>query len=629
MTEVFVSYKAEDRPRVRSLVEALEAEGLSIWWDARVGGGEDWRDMIAEQLNAAQCVIVVWSKRSTGPEGRFVRDEATRALRKGVYLPVTIDRVEPPLGFGETQVLDLSGWKDSRSDSRYQAVLAGVHSVLGREAPPVTAAASRVQVSRRALFAGGGAAIAAAGAGAWLAFGPHDAKSDSIAVLPFANLSGDPAQDYFSDGLAEELRSALSLIAGLKVVARTSSEMLRSADVKDAARELSVANILTGSVRRSRSIVRISAQLIDGASGLGRWSQSFDRPTGDVLEIQADIAENVARALRVELGGVDPSALSVGGTSSPEAQDFYLQSLEGNRDESEATLHRVLATIDKAIALDPSYAQAHARRALILNNWASTYATSVKEAQRGRSDAAASARRAIALAPRMASGYTALGFVHRDQLNFGEALRALRQADALRGNEVQSLTNYAVVLVQAGRQDEALARARRAVSLDPLNHIPLETQTIVLYYSRSYRQAVEAARRALKIAPKRVRVKSFLGNSLLLLGRLEDAALAYAKLDTYDYRRLVGEAAIAARRGQRGEALQALKAIEQRFGNAASYQYAQITAQLGEPDRAIGYLDAAWTARDPGLANIKVDPFLDPLRKDPRLAGIAARLRFP
>src|SRR5688500_3026158 len=103
MHDLFVSYKAEDRPRVAPLVAALEADGLSVWWDAHVGGGEEWRDSIAKHLDQASCVIVVWSKRSTGKEGRFVRDEATRALRRGIYLPIRIDKVEPPLGFGETQ----------------------------------------------------------------------------------------------------------------------------------------------------------------------------------------------------------------------------------------------------------------------------------------------------------------------------------------------------------------------------------------------------------------------------------------------------------------------------------------------------------------------------------------------
>src|SRR6478672_11490433 len=135
MSDVFISYKAEDRPRVEPLVEALEAEGLSVWWDARVGGGEAWRESIAEHLDSARCVIVAWSKRSTGPEGRFVRDEASRAQRRGTYLPVTIDKVQPPLGFGEVQALPLSGWKGDPGDARYRAVSSCVHGILGRKAP--------------------------------------------------------------------------------------------------------------------------------------------------------------------------------------------------------------------------------------------------------------------------------------------------------------------------------------------------------------------------------------------------------------------------------------------------------------------------------------------------------------
>ncbi|HZB69349.1 MAG TPA: TIR domain-containing protein, partial [Sphingomicrobium sp.] len=223
MAEVFVSYKAEDRSRVRPLVEALEDDGLSVWWDARVEGGEDWRDLIAQHLDRAQCVIVVWSKRSTAPEGRFVRDEASRAQRRGVYLPVTIDRVEPPLGFGETQALGLSGWKGGRDDPRYRRVLAAAHAVLGREPPAASAAGPRAGVSRRAMLAGGGAAVAAAGAGAWLAFGPSGAKSDSIAVLPFANLSDDPAQEYLADGITEDLTTALSHARWFSVIARNSA----------------------------------------------------------------------------------------------------------------------------------------------------------------------------------------------------------------------------------------------------------------------------------------------------------------------------------------------------------------------------------------------------------------------
>src|SRR6476619_7516326 len=143
MSDVFVSYKAEDRTRVRPLVDALEADGLSVWWDAHIGGGDDWRDTIARHLDDARCVIVVWSKRSVGPEGRFVRDEASRAQKRRAYLPVTIDKVDPPLGFGESQAIALKSWKGDRTDPRYAALLSAARPMIGLEPrsppPPVKA----------------------------------------------------------------------------------------------------------------------------------------------------------------------------------------------------------------------------------------------------------------------------------------------------------------------------------------------------------------------------------------------------------------------------------------------------------------------------------------------------------
>ena len=283
---MFVSYKAEDRKRVTPLVAALEADGLGVWWDAQIGGGAAWRKAIEAELNAAGCVIVVWSKRSVGEDGGFVQDEASRAQRRRVYLPVTIDKVEPPLGFGEIQALPLTGWKGERSDHRYVDVVNAVREIVqqkprsGRRAAPVESGIDR----RMVLAAGAVAAVAAGGAG-WYFLKPAPASA-SIAVLPFANLSGDPAQAYFSDGIAEELRTALARIPGLKVIGRVSSEMFRNArDVAAVAHKLHVANIVTGSVRRSPSDIRVSAQLVDAASGVERWSQSYDRLPGDILRI--------------------------------------------------------------------------------------------------------------------------------------------------------------------------------------------------------------------------------------------------------------------------------------------------------------------------------------------------------
>src|SRR3954469_6676414 len=139
MADLFVSYKSEDRARVAPLVAALEADGISVWWDAHIGGGSEWRETIESELNAAPCVLVVWSTRSVGREGSFVRDEATRALRRGAYLPIRIDDVEPPLGFGETQALPLIGWKRDRADPRYVALLTAVRAVIAGKPRPIPA----------------------------------------------------------------------------------------------------------------------------------------------------------------------------------------------------------------------------------------------------------------------------------------------------------------------------------------------------------------------------------------------------------------------------------------------------------------------------------------------------------
>ncbi len=313
MSDVFVSYKAEDRRRVRPLVEALEAESYSVWWDEQIGGGAAWRQAIEAELNSAKCVIVAWSKRSVGPEGTFVQDEATRAQQRRVYVPVIIDKVHLPLGFGETQALPLTGWKGDRSDPRYKAVLAAVQRIAGAAEGAAKDVTPTAGVDRRLVIAGGVAAAAVAGVGGWALLKPDAAAAaNSIAVLPFANLSGDPAQAYFSDGIAEELRSALARLAGLQVVGRTSSEAVRDDDAETAARKLGVPNVLTGSVRHSPATIRVSAQLVDGDSGMERWSQNYDKPPGDAIQIQTEIAANVARALSIALG-------SAGGLRSPSA----------------------------------------------------------------------------------------------------------------------------------------------------------------------------------------------------------------------------------------------------------------------------------------------------------------------
>lgn len=627
MLDVFVSYKAEDRARVEPLVQALEAEGLSVWWDARVGGGEAWREAIAEQLNAAKCVIVVWSKRSTGPEGRFVRDEANHAQHRGAYLPVTIDKVQPPLGFGETQAVSLTGWKGDTADPRYHAVSACVHSMLGRKGPVDRPRKTRAGISRRsALVAGSGAIVAAAGAGGWLLLRSSRAKADTIAVLPFANLSGDRSDDYFSDGMAEEVRAALAALGSLHVVARTSSEMLRNADAITAAHRLDVANVVTGSVRRSASTIRVNAQLVDGHDGLEEWSQSFDRPVGDVLQIQSDIAANVARALSAKLGDAVPAAVTIGGTTNPRAQDLLLQSTATDADDSNEGYLRRVELLKAATKLDPNYAEAFARMGLAQELWASTYANNAAEKDRWEADATRSTTRAIELAPNLAVAHSALGIIHHNQLAMKPAVAETGRAVQLAGADSAAYMNHALTLSQLGRQAEAVETIGRAVRLDPLNAIARAIQARIFFFGRRYADSLEAAHRGLLIKPQNKLARSLVGWDLMQLGRFADAAAELERLPADDYRRLVAEAIIAHRSGRTGEALAGTAGLQKRYGDAAHYQYAEVYAQLGDIEKAIGSLEAAWTKRDSGLASMKVDPFLDPLRNDPRYRKIEARI---
>ena len=626
MSDVFVSYKAEDRARVEPLVERLEAEGLSVWWDARVSGGEAWRETIAENLEIARCVIVIWSKRSTGPEGRFVRDEASRAQRRNVYLPITIDKVEPPLGFGETQAMPLTSWKGDAADPRYRAISACVHSMLGRQAP-LTAAAPQPRVTRRAaLAAGGGAVVIAAGAAGWMLFRPSGAKANTIAVLPFANLSGDRSEDYFSDGMAEEVRAALAALGSFHVVARTSSEMLRNADAITAARRLDVANVVTGSVRRSASTIRVNAQLVDGKDGLEQWSQSFDRPLGDVLQIQSDIAANVARALSVQLGGGSQTPTAIGGTNNPQAQDLLLQATASLGDDSNEGHLRRIAQLTKATQLDPNYAQAFARLALENELWASTYASNSAEKDAGEAKALAAAQRAIELAPTLALGHSALGVIYHNQLAMSRAIQETERSVTLPGADSPIFFNHALTVAQIGRQSEAERTAQQAISLDPLNAVARAVQARILFYGRRYPESLEAARRALLIKPQNALARSLIGWNLLMLNRFDEATRVLQTMPADDYRRIVGQAAIAVRLKRKDEALAAVDAIRKRYGDAANYQIAEIYAQIGDVDKGGAALEAAWAKRDSGLAAMQVDPFIDPLRNDPSYRAVTKRV---
>jgi len=631
MSDVFVSYKAEDRRRVEPLVAALESDGLSVWWDAQIGGGDEWRRSIEDQLDAAKCVLVMWSSRSIAPEGRFVRDEASRSMDRGVYVPVRLDKIRLPLGFGETQALPLNGWKGDRSDRRYQAVLAAIRARLGPSAPEQQIADRSGPIDRRLLLGGGAAAVvlAGAGAGAWFLSAPA-ADGGSIAVLPFANLSGDPAQAYFSDGIAEELRSALSRIAGLKVVARTSSEAVRDEDAKSVARKLDVGHILTGSVRRSASLVRISAQLIDGRLGTESWSEDYDRPAGDALQIQSDIAQRVAAALALQLAPAAGGRLVLGGTTNPQAHDLFLKGVALRlRAHDARVLKNAIELFDSAIRLDPQFADAYARKATTLCQLASAFSNSEGEMQRGFDEAARIADHAITLAPELPSAHAALAAVSLGRLDFAGALLEFRKAASVNSSDANILGDYGRFLGHIGLPDEAYPIGRRLVSLDPLNGVAYSVEAVALFYSRRFADSSRISRKILTLAPGAPPPLTGLGDAMLLTGNYREARAAYAQVPADNVFRIASEGILDERVGDHTASAKAVEKLERLFGGAASFQLAELQTQRGEHEAAFAQLDRAMRVRDPGLVILLTDPFLDPIRADPRFAEFRSRIDFP
>ncbi len=651
MTDIFVSYKAEDRARVKSLVNALVAEGLTVWWDVHIEGGAGWRETIQAKLDEAACVVVVWSALSVTGAGRFVQDEAARADRRGVLLPVAIDAVEAPLGFGGHHVISLVGWRGARRDPRYLKLLENVQAITARgggspRAPTVASAPQRraglkalSAMAAIALVAGAGGvlavfpAVTCATTGLRCAANRHEARAppaNSLAVLPFANLGGDPAQEYFSEGLAEELTSALARLGSIQVTGRTSS--LKFKDSKDDSAtigaKLGVAYLLDGSVRRDGAVVRVSAQLVDTKSGFEHWSETYDRAAGKTLAVQSGIAKAVAEALKVQLLGADIVAISRGGTSDAKAYDDYLRGKSlFDAGGGESSYRAALAKFDSAIAADPKFAAAHAVRARTLLAIANRFA--VPAQARSLYDAAlASARRAVVLAPDLAETQTTLATSLLDaSLDVPAAKAAYARAMSTGSGDADVLLGYGLFRCRIGDTKSGLVALERGVTLDPLNPRAFLALGYGLIAARKYPQAIAAMRRTLELNRNAGNAHAAIGDALVLEGRLIEAKSEYA-LEPESWARLTGQAIVLHHlRDVRG-ADTALTALIADGGDSGAYQEARINAQWGDRDRAIAALDAAFRSGDSGLLWMKSDPFMDPLRADPRFAARLTRLHI-
>lgn len=626
---VFLSYSRKDRARALKVIKGLEAHGISVWWDGMLEVGQAFAHSTEAALETADAVVVLWTQ--TSIQSHWVRDEATRGRDRGCMVPVSLDGSQPPLGFRQIQYIKLDHWRGKASAHEFDDL---VHAIRATAAAPnslltfAATGAPRSGLSRRAALAlGAGGVVALGGLAAWQG-GLLDAakRINSVAVLPFRNLSGDPAQSYFSDGLSEELRTLLSLNRGLEVAAETSTSLLtaQGKSPRAVSEALKVAFVLDGSVRRAADTLRIAARLIDGKTGFETWSQSFDRTTGDVLAIQNEIATFVADALAAQV----TATAEVGRTRNTRAYDAYLrgQALY-KRAESEATDRGALAAYDEAIGLDPKFALAHAARARALTVIASTYGSGA-EIGRLQDSALDAANTAVRLAPDMAEGQFALGFVlsnaRLDQK--GAALPFQRGFELGFGN-ADILTAYAEFATNTGRFDAARMAAERARRLDPLNPSVLRSVALLEFYSRAYPAAETALRAALALNPKSGVIHRFLGDCALLKGQPDQARAEYIQ-EPLAILRLTGLAIVDFRLSGAPAGEARLRELIADLGTNSMYQQLQIFAQWGRSEDALKALEQAILARDAGLAQLRNDPLLDPLRQAPQFAAALQQLGF-
>ena len=402
MTRIFLSYARDDVDAAKQLASCIGEAGHEVWWDRHLHGGSRFAEEIDRALKDAEVVVVLWSPASVG--SAWVQDEAAEGRDSGRLVPVSLEGAKPPLGFRQFQTIDLGTWDGSGSPAALPDLLEAITRTCGSNARDASSAKAEKAAA--------------------------PSKRTSVCVLPFINMSGEAEQEYFSDGISEDIITDLSKVSALSVVARNTAFTFKgnSVDVKEVAKTLGVTYVLEGSVRKAGNRVRITAQLIDGAAGDHVWADRYDRDLTDIFEIQDEISKAIVEALKVKLAPSEKKAIEERGTSNADAYNLYLMARQqwisgtfGSTRRDEA----IVRLCHEATLLDPNYAQAWALLAL---------------------------------------GQLELRFVHgRDE----NALPAAERALAINPALPEAHCIKARYLEEEGRADEAEQQIRTALKLDP------------------------------------------------------------------------------------------------------------------------------------------------------------------
>ena len=428
MSDVFVSYARPDEPEAKRVVEALVAAGYRAWRDDELPAHRAYADVIQERLSAAKAVVVLWSEHSA--KSQWVRAEADAARNLGTLVQGTLDGTIPPLPFNQIQCADLKNWDAGAAG--WRKLMASVSALAGSERE-----IGRVKPRKREV---------------------------SVCVLPFANMSGDAEQEYFSDGISEDITTDLSKISALEVIARNTAFQFKgaAADISEIAKKLGVTHVLEGSVRKAGGRVRITAQLIDGESEGHVWAERYDRDLTDIFAIQDEISKAIVDALKVTLLPGEKKAIQQRGTTNVDAYNYYLLARKywitgnwGNTDQ----LELVIRICRRAVELDPDYARAWGLLALVQCILHFTFAT-------GEDDGIDAANRALSLDANIAEAYCVRARHAYEKGQFADTDEALKRALELDPESWEVNREAARIFYFERRFAEAARHYEKAVEID-------------------------------------------------------------------------------------------------------------------------------------------------------------------
>jgi TolB-like protein len=614
---VFISYAQSDLAVANEVCGALERENLKCWIAPRdVMPGEYYPDAIVHAIDAARTLVLVLSRNSS--DSAHVLREVERASSK--RHPIIALRIDTaPLPVGLEYFLNMSQWLDASAAApsrEFPKLIEAVRRALGRPLSVVPAIPDMPAISAK-----------------------------SVAVLPFLDMSEKQDQEYFSDGLAEELINLLTKIPQMRVPARTSSFYFKgkSEDIPTIARKLMVAHLLEGSVRKSGDRLRVTAQLVRADTGYHLWSETYDRRMDDVFAVQDDIASAVVKALKVKL--LDEVVPHIERTQNSEAYTLYLQAESlAKRHTSEDSL-RAHAYLQQALRLDPEFALAWSAVAELYTDdgvaWGKIFPAHESPGQdldRATTDfllgtnrmsvaAHEAGARALALRPNESGTHRVMArILWWFDFNWDAAAAELTKARTLDPANARIAEQSAQLAITMGRFTEALAFANVADRLDPLGTVNWEIGT-AQFRLGELDKAAAAYRRLIELHPTKAGARFRYGLVLLCQGQPQGA------MDQFDndepWYAATGRVLALDALGRRTEADQALALAELHWGSGMAYQISYVYAQRGEIDAAVGWLERAYLQRDAGLTAIAHDPMLRNLTDNPTFKAFLRKLKLP